>query len=69
MSFIDFPWFIGRLNMSRRQDSVWVFTNNLPSYTREVTYNVRGWVAIPGTDKQLLTTKIIGFLDVSGSLY
>jgi hypothetical protein len=50
MIFNDFPWFIGRF-MSRRQDSVWVFTNNLPSYTREVTYNVRGWRAIPGTDK------------------
>ena len=25
------------------EDSVWVFTNNLPNYTRQVTYNVRGW--------------------------
>lgn len=32
----------------RHKDSVWVFTNNLPSYTREVTYNVHLPKAPPG---------------------
>eukprot|EP00435_Cladocopium_sp_Y103_P052265 s48_g16.t1 len=30
----------GESKPGTRMDSVWVFTNNLPNYTREVTYNV-----------------------------